>query len=76
MRFDEFTIAQLAGDLLPEATERQKIATGFHRNTLINNEAGSKNDEFYDAAVKDRVETTGTVWLASTVGCAQCHDHK
>ncbi len=76
MRFDEFTIAQLAGDLLPEATERQKIATGFHRNTLINNEAGSKNDEFYDAAVKDRVDTTGTVWLASTVGCAQCHDHK
>lgn len=76
MRFDEFTIAQLAGDLLPEATERQKIATGFHRNTLINNEAGSKNDEFYDAAVKDRVDTTGTVWLGSTVGCAQCHDHK
>ena len=74
--FDQFTIEQLAGDLLPDPTEGQRIATGFHRNTLITNEAGSKDDEFYDAAVKDRVDTTATVWLASTLGCAQCHDHK
>ncbi len=74
--FDRFTIEQLAGDLLPNPTEDQLIATGFHRNTLINNEAGSKDDEFYDAAVKDRVDTTATVWLGSTLGCAQCHDHK
>ncbi len=74
--FDQFTIEQLAGDLLPNADESQKIATGFHRNTLINNEAGSKNDEFHDAAVKDRVDTTATVWLAGTIGCSQCHDHK
>ena len=74
--FDQFTIEQLAGDLLPNADENQEIATGFHRNTLINNEAGSKNDEFYDAAVKDRIDTTATVWLATTFGCSQCHDHK
>ena len=74
--FDRFTIEQLAGDLLPEATVDQVVATGFHRNTMLNNEAGTKNDEFYDATVKDRVDTTATVWLGSTVGCAQCHDHK
>ena len=74
--FDRFTIEQLAGDLLEGATVEQIVATGFHRNTMLNNEAGSKNDEFYDAAVKDRVDTTATVWLGSTVGCAQCHDHK
>ena len=74
--FDQFTAEQLAGDLLPDATIDQIVATGFHRNTMLNNEAGSKNDEFYDAAVKDRVDTTATVWLGSTVGCAQCHDHK
>ena len=74
--FDQFTIEQLAGDLLPDATIEQIVATGFHRNTMLNNEAGSKNDEFYDATVKDRVDTTATVWLGSTVGCAQCHDHK
>ena len=74
--FDRFTIEQIAGDLLLDATEDQKIATGFHRNTLVNSEAGSKDDEFRDAAVKDRVETTGAVWLGSTIGCAQCHDHK
>ncbi len=76
MRFDRFTIEQIAGDLLPGATEDQKIATGFHRNTLVNSEAGSKDDEFRDAAVKDRVETTGAVWLGSTITCSQCHDHK
>ena len=74
--FDRFTIEQLAGDLLPNPTVDQIVATGFHRNTMLNNEAGAKNDEFYDAAVKDRVDTTATVWLGSTVGCAQCHDHK
>ena len=74
--FDRFTIEQIAGDLLPDRTEDQLIATGFHRNTLINSEAGSKDDEFRDAAVKDRLETTGTIWLGSTIGCAQCHDHK
>ena len=74
--FDRFTTEQLAGDLLPNPTVEQMVATGFHRNTMLNNEAGAKNDEFYDAAVKDRVDTTATVWLGSTVGCAQCHDHK
>ncbi|MDX1981125.1 MAG: PSD1 and planctomycete cytochrome C domain-containing protein [Bryobacteraceae bacterium] len=76
MPFDRFTIEQIAGDLLPGATEDQIIATGFHRNTLINSEAGSKDDEFRDAAVKDRLETTATVWLGTTIGCAQCHNHK
>ena len=74
--FDRFTTEQLAGDLLPDPTTDQIVATGFHRNTMLNNEAGSKDDEFYDAAVKDRVDTTATVWLGSTIGCAQCHDHK
>jgi len=76
LRFDQFTIEQLAGDLLPNATQDQIIATGFHRNTMINNEAGAKDDEFRDAAIKDRVDTTATVWLGTTLGCAQCHDHK
>ena len=74
--FDRFTTEQLAGDLLPDPTVEQIVATGFHRNTMVNDESGSKNDEFYDATVKDRVDTTATVWLGSTVGCAQCHDHK
>jgi mono/diheme cytochrome c family protein len=74
--FDRFTIEQLAGDLLPNPSTDQLIATGFHRNTMVNNEAGAKDDEFRDAAVKDRVDTTATVWLGSTLGCAQCHDHK
>jgi hypothetical protein len=74
--FDEFTVEQIAGDLIANRTEDQLVATGFHRNTLINSEAGSKDDEFRDAAVKDRIETTATVWLGSTIGCAQCHNHK
>ena len=74
--FDEFTVEQLAGDLLSQPSEQQLIATGFHRNTLINTEDGTKEDEFKDAAVKDRVNTTFTVWQASTAECAQCHDHK
>ncbi|MBN9122794.1 MAG: PSD1 domain-containing protein [Planctomycetes bacterium] len=74
--FDRFTIEQLAGDLLPNATLQQKIATGFHRNTLTNKEGGVDQEEFRVAAVIDRVNTTGKVWLGLTVGCAQCHDHK
>ncbi len=76
MPFDEFTIQQLAGDLLPNATEDQKIATGFHRNTQINQEGGIDKEQFRIDSVFDRVATTGTVWLGLTVGCAQCHDHK
>jgi mono/diheme cytochrome c family protein len=76
LSFDQFTIEQLAGDLLPNPSTDQLVATGFHRNTMVNNEAGAKDDEFRDAAVKDRVDTTATVWLGSTFGCAQCHDHK
>jgi Protein of unknown function (DUF1553)/Protein of unknown function (DUF1549)/Planctomycete cytochrome C len=74
--FDRFTIEQLAGDLLPNATLQQKMATGFHRNTLTNKEGGVDQEEFRIAAVKDRVETTTKVWLGITLGCAQCHDHK
>ncbi|QEG42605.1 PSD1 and planctomycete cytochrome C domain-containing protein [Roseimaritima ulvae] len=76
MPFDTFTIEQLAGDLLPEATESQKIATGFHRNTQINQEGGIDKEQFRIDSVFDRVATTGTVWLGLTIGCAQCHDHK
>ena len=74
--FDRFTIEQLAGDLLPEPTKSQVIATGFHRNTLINEEGGSKPEQFRVEAVIDRTNTTGAVWLGLTVGCAQCHTHK
>jgi hypothetical protein len=74
--FDRFTVEQLAGDLLPNATIEQKTATGFHRNTLTNKEGGADQEEFRVAAVVDRVSTTGKVWLGLTVGCAQCHDHK
>ena len=74
--FDQFTIEQVAGDLLPDATPEQKIATGFHRNTMINTEGGTDAEEYRVAAILDRVETTGTVWLGSTIACAQCHDHK
>ena len=74
--FDRFTVEQLAGDMLPEATLRQQVATGFHRNTLINSEGGTKADQFRDEQVKDRVDTTGLVWMGLTVGCAQCHTHK
>lgn len=74
--FDRFTTEQLAGDLLPGAGLDQKTATGFHRNTLTNKEGGVDKEEFRVAAVVDRVNTTGTVWLGLTVGCAQCHTHK
>jgi cytochrome c553 len=76
MPFSRFTIEQLAGDLLPAATVDQKIATGFHRNTMINEEGGTDREQFRVESVVDRVNTTGTVWLGLTVGCAQCHDHK
>jgi hypothetical protein len=76
MPFDRFTIEQLAGDLLPGATDDQKIATGFHRNTQINQEGGIDREQFRIDSVFDRVATTGTVWLGLSVGCAQCHDHK
>jgi len=74
--FDQFTIEQLAGDLLPNPTPDQLIATGLHRQTLINTEGGVDQEEFRVKAVVDRVNTTGTVWLGLTVGCAQCHSHK
>jgi hypothetical protein len=74
--FNQFTIEQLAGDLLPDSSLAQTIASGFHRNTLINTEGGTKADQFRDEQVKDRVDTTGGVWLGLTVGCAKCHSHK
>jgi Protein of unknown function (DUF1549)/Protein of unknown function (DUF1553)/Planctomycete cytochrome C len=74
--FDRFTIEQLAGDLLPKPTQQQLIATGFHRNTLINQEGGIDVEQFRVESIVDRVNTTGSVWLGLTVGCAQCHDHK
>lgn len=74
--FDQFTIEQLAGDLLPNATIEQKIATGFHRNTLTNKEGGVDQEEFRIAAVVDRISTTSKVWLGITMNCCQCHDHK
>jgi Protein of unknown function (DUF1553)/Protein of unknown function (DUF1549)/Planctomycete cytochrome C len=76
MPFDQFTIEQIAGDLLPGATESQKVATGFHRNTMINEEGGIDVEEFRFASLVDRVATTGTVWLGLTLQCAQCHTHK
>ena len=74
--FDQFTIEQLAGDLLPDATLEQRIATGFHRNTLTNKEGGADKKEDRDKQLVDRTNTTGAVWLGLTVGCAQCHSHK
>ena len=74
--FDRFTVEQLAGDLLPHATASQRIATGFHRNTMLNEEGGIDPQEFRFYAMTDRVATTATVWLGLTLGCAQCHTHK
>jgi len=74
--FDQFTVEQIAGDLMPNATPEQRIATGFHRNTMLNEEGGIDPLEFRFHAVNDRVATTGTVWLGLTIGCAQCHTHK
>ena len=74
--FDQFTIQQLAGDLLPKRTGLQHLATAFNRQTLTNTEGGTDREQWRVAAVMDRVETLGTVWLGLTVGCARCHDHK
>jgi mono/diheme cytochrome c family protein len=76
MPFDRFTIEQIAGDMLPDATDRQRIASGFHRNTMLNQEGGIDVEEARWETLVDRVNTTSSVWLGSTLGCAQCHDHK
>lgn len=76
MPFDEFTTEQLAGDLLADASLEQKIATGFNRNHMVNNESGIIEEEFRVEYVADRLQTTSTIWLGLTTGCARCHDHK
>jgi hypothetical protein len=76
MPFDRFTVEQIAGDLLPNATIDDRIATGFHRNTMLNEEGGADPLEYRFHAMTDRVATTGATWLGLTVGCAQCHTHK
>lgn len=76
MPFDRFTAEQLAGDLLPNATLDQKVATGFHRNTSFNEEGGTDPEQFRVERTVDRTNTTGAVWLGLTVACSQCHDHK
>jgi Protein of unknown function (DUF1553)/Protein of unknown function (DUF1549)/Concanavalin A-like lectin/glucanases superfamily/Planctomycete cytochrome C len=76
MPLDVFAVEQLAGDLLPNATLDQRIATGFNRNHTVTNETGIIDEEYRVEYVADRVETTGTVWLGLTIGCARCHDHK
>jgi hypothetical protein len=76
MPFDQFTIEQLAGDLLPNPTDDQLIATAFHRNTMTQNEGGTDDEEFRNAAIIDRVNTTFAVWMGTTMACAQCHTHK
>jgi hypothetical protein len=74
--YDQFIVEQLAGDLLPGATVEQRIATGFNRNTQINQEGGIDPEQFRIESVLDRVNTYGTAFLGLTVSCAQCHDHK
>ena len=76
MPFDQFTIEQVAGDLLPDPSTEQIVATGFHRSTPTNVEAGSEPEESRINQVLDRVNTTGAVWLGTTLECARCHDHK
>ncbi len=76
MPFDQFTIEQIAGDLLPDTTQKQRLATAFHRQTLTNTEGGADQEQFRVEACFDRTETTGAVWLGLTVGCARCHSHK
>jgi hypothetical protein len=74
--FNQFTIEQIAGDMLDNASTSQRAATGFHRNTMVNEEGGIDVEEFRYESVVDRLKTTGTVFLGLTVGCCQCHDHK
>src|SRR5205807_8303398 len=74
--FDQFSREQLAGDLLPNPTLEQRVATAFHRNTMTNTEGGTDDEEFRVAAIKDRVDTTAEVWMGLTLGCAKCHSHK
>ncbi|HIL36456.1 MAG TPA: DUF1549 domain-containing protein, partial [Planctomycetes bacterium] len=74
--FDQFSLEQLAGDLLPEPTESQRLATAFHRNTMTNTEGGTDDEEFRVLAVKDRTNTTFAVWMGLSMGCAECHSHK
>ncbi|MCA9193642.1 MAG: DUF1553 domain-containing protein [Planctomycetales bacterium] len=76
MAIDQFTVEQLAGDLLTNPTTDQLVATAFHRNTMTNNEGGTNDEEFRNAAIIDRVNTTMAVWMGVTMGCAQCHSHK
>ncbi|HEY1083377.1 MAG TPA: PSD1 and planctomycete cytochrome C domain-containing protein [Prosthecobacter sp.] len=76
MPFDQFTIEQMAGDLLPSPSDDQLIATAFHRNTMTQNEGGTSDEEFRVAAIVDRVNTTFAVWMGTTLACAQCHTHK
>ncbi|HVT13856.1 MAG TPA: PSD1 and planctomycete cytochrome C domain-containing protein [Fimbriimonadaceae bacterium] len=76
MPYDEFTIEQLAGDLLPKPTRDQLVATGFNRNSMLNDEGGIDPEEFRVVAVMDRIDATATTWLGSTLACAQCHNHK
>jgi hypothetical protein len=74
--FDRMTLEQIAGDLLPDASDETRIATAFHRNTMTNSEGGTNDEEFRSAAIVDRVNTTMAVWMGTTIACAQCHDHK
>lgn len=74
--YKEMSVEMLAGDLLPNATDEQRLATAFHRNTLINNEGGTDDEEFRTIAVKDRLSTTLNAWMGITVRCAECHSHK
>ncbi len=74
--YDRFTLLQIAGDLLPEPSLDDRVATAFHRNTMTNTEGGTDDEEFRVAAIKDRVDTTMQVWMGLTIGCAKCHSHK
>src|SRR4029078_5045087 len=73
---DRFTIEQIAGDLLPAPSVEQKIASGFHRNVMVTSEGGADPQEYLPKYANDRVTTTATVWLGTTLACAECHDHK
>ncbi len=75
-KFDRFTLEQIAGDLLPDATDETRTATAFHRNTMTNSEGGTNDEEFRNAAVVDRANTTMAVWMGTSLACCQCHTHK